>query len=472
MRLAASPSTQKLLIKASLLVLACVLLIPLYRSTAQGPCVPHLSFSPAILSAHADGSVAVDIQVENIGTGSCSAGYLSLYYPDGLEYVMATPAPKAGTYFWSFAGLPSGQVQTIHLGLQVDPGSILPMELSGALNAGDQDVESSVLVMAVEDPTASPEPSLAAVTTSSGSVLCHPMEEKGMWIWNTPRGMSEAWRTKVLENMAAHGFNMAYIDGSELPVLNTEAEPTRSSDLAAFNTGLSAFVRDAQARGIGVQVTFGYRDWGEPQNRSKPLSIVDHVLSYNAGVSDSERVCGVQSDIESYLMESYEGAKETVLGNYLETMDQITKKVAASGSGMSIGIVIPHFYDPVQAWTPPITRNGVTQSAYEHVLDILSQVKRGSVSIMAYRNFLVGDNGVIDLVTPELRIAQEKHSQARVIIAQEVGCGLDPAWVSWCGSSKSLLETALSQLRLTFFSSPALGGFAVNYIDPYINLAD
>lgn len=445
----------------SFLVLALVSLLPLSGSEAGGPCLPQVSFSPQQWAP--DGTVTVQATVENAGTGTCSAAYLSLHYPAGLHSVSATPEAKSGDYFWYFESLGADGKATVNLVLEMSDPSLAPLMLNATLNAANQDAEASVKI----DPRARPAP-----TPLPARAECSPREEKGMWVWNTPRGMSEAWRKKILENMVAHGFNTAYIDGSELWELDGKPEPERSGELGAFHEGLKAFVRAARERGIGVEVTFGYRDWGEPSNRYKPLRIIDQVLSYNASVDAADRVCGVQSDIEPYLLPSYEENKAEVLGNYLETMDQLTKKVARSGSGVSMGIVIPHFYDPVQAWTPAITRAGETQSAYEHVLDILAQAPKSSVSVMAYRNFLDGENGVIELVSPELRIAQERQATARVIIAQEVGCGLDPKWVSWCGSTKTALEGALSTLRTTFRDNEWLGGFAVNYIDPYIDLAD
>lgn len=459
----------RILSKVGFIILAFVFLLPLYGSDAEGPCTPRVSFSPQQAGISQDGSLAADVIVENIGTGTCSAAYLSLYYPEGLHSVSAVPEPKSGDYFWHFQSLGAGEKSIIHLILAVTNPSFTPLMLNATLNAGNQDAEAS---LSAGPSSATRMPAPVPTSTSSGSVICFPREEKGMWVWNTPRGMSEAWRTKLLDTMANHGFNKAYIDGSELWELDGKAESERSSELATFNQGLTAFVAAARSRSIGVEVTFGYRDWGEPAQRWKPLLIIDKVLSYNASVAPEDRVCGVQSDIEPYLMDTYETDKSEVLANYLETMDQLTKKVAKSGSGISMGIVIPHFYDPVQAWTPAITRGSLTQSAYEHVLDILAQVRHSSVSIMAYRNFLEGENGVIELVTPELRIAKERAAVPHVIIAQEVGCGLDPEWVSWCGSTKAVLEGAFATLRTVFRDNQWLGGFAVNYVDPYIDLAD
>lgn len=292
-----------------------------------------------------------------------------------------------------------------------------------------------------------------------------------MWVWNTPGGMSEGWRNRILDTMQANGFNMAYVDGTDIWWRNTQAEPERTRLMEELHEGLRAFIVAARAKNIGVEVTFGYKNWGEAENRWKPLMIVDKVIDYNNGAPENERVCGIQSDIEPYLMgNAYENNKAAILGNYLVTMDQLVKKLVERGSSMSAHIVIPHFYDPQQAWTPNIAFNGKTQSTYEHLLDILRQVQDTSISIMAYRNFLTGEDGVVNLVTAEMNIAKNLNVPSKIVIAQEVGCEVTPRYTSWCGKSKSQLENALTSLRSTFATNPHLGGFAVNYIDPYIEL--
>jgi hypothetical protein len=132
-------------------------------------------------------------------------------------------------------------------------------------------------------------------------------------------------------------------------------------------------------------------------------------------------------------------------------------------------IVIPHFYDSNQKWTPAFTYNGEKAHAYTHLLKALSQKERTEIIIMAYRNFFGEENGTRQISEAEIKEASDGGYATKVIIAQETG-NVPPAYVTFHDYPKVSLFDALSEIQDYYGNYKNFGGTAVHYFDSFLKL--
>lgn len=299
-----------------------------------------------------------------------------------------------------------------------------------------------------------PVTSADTMSTTSSSTASSPRPqsstEYGVWVWNSPVTMTSKKMDQVLSSAKATGFTVIYITIDDL----------LDYDTSMYTAALAAFVTKATASGIAVDAVAGATDWAKPQNRTKGYDMIDFVTTYN---QTNPKLRGFQYDVEPYLLPEYEANKAAVLTDFVAFIDESATRLA--DSSLSFGVVIPHFYDSTQAWTPQVTYNGTTNYTFDHIRTILDRTPGNSIVVMAYRNFFAGANGIEELVAPE--IAQSAIT--KVVVAQEVG-DVEPSYVTFYGTSLATLKTVQASITDTFGTKPGYGGIAVHHLDPYLNL--
>jgi hypothetical protein len=232
-----------------------------------------------------------------------------------------------------------------------------------------------------------------------------------------------------------------------------------------YSDALEAFVKTANQNGIAVDAEAGWRDWAEPSERYKAYTIVDYLISYNN--TRSTKIRSLQYDVEPYLLATYNTNKIARLSNFVGLIDETVKKM--SGNNLKLSIVIPHFYDDTQKWTPAFNYGGVTDYTFNHLVRIMDKKEGSMIILMSYRNFALGDNGSIEISNAEINLTSEIGHGTKVIVAQETG-NVDPGFVTFFGLSKQEYLNQISIINKTFEQKSGFGGIAVHYIDPFLEL--
>lgn len=423
---------------------------PVMAGVVPNACTLSLSISAG--TSTADGK-AYAITVRNTGKTACTSASLSLYYGDGETYKNADLAPTSSGYYWNFNTL--GGVTTKTIALTTSISSSGTPTLEGCLSAANgSDACTTAGAAAVPHPTPIAKTKTAISTLVSGNDKKIPItsgQEAGVWEWNDVTTMSDADMNTIAQQAAANGFTAIYltIDGY--------------ADTATYTATLESFVRTAQHYGLAVDAEAGWRDWGEATQRQKAIDILSYVQQFNA--AQPAKIRGVQYDIESYLLPQYDDDKTTILTNYVGLVDMLEKQ--AGSTGIPLTMVLPHFYDAAQQWTPSIAYNGTTNFTFNQVLTLLNRHAGNRIIIMAYRNTADGTDGAIALAQKELSDASGSHT--KIIVAQETGA-VDPAYVTFANTSRSALFKQLAAINAAFGSTAAYGGIAIDYLDPFLNL--
>ena len=390
------------------------------------------------------------------------------------------PKATADGYYWQFGLLAPGQEQAIALVTDRSAPSPVGMVNEACLSASNGSDACANAAASAPSPvspssrTAAASPSVAAsAIPASSTVLRAPAGgELGVWVWTPVNQMSAAEMEQTVNEAAVNHFNVIYLTvDAYLTVADdtpTDASDTaaRVAQLQAYNQAVGQFLSLAAAKNISVDAEAGSQDWGEPQNQWEPQRIMAYVASYNQ--SHALKFRGVQYDIEPYLLPAYGNTTSTelpILTNYVQLVAVLAGQ--AKSDGLPLTMVVPHFYDDVIQWTPPVTVDGVTGYPYNQLVRILNPVPGARIIVMAYRNFAAGANGSIGLAQREVDVADD--SSVRVIVAQETG-PVQPGYVTFYGESKSDLAAQADLIEQAFAHDASFQGIAVDYLDPFLAL--
>ena len=431
--------------------------------------------SKCVLSLTSQSSVILDNQiryslvVKNTGTRQCVSTQLSMYYDQNEMYKESTPKPTGTSkYYWYLGTLGAGKSVPIIITTSITKISNTPLATSACLSATGatdacNDITTNITALI-------PAPVITPISTSTPIVLPPATSttlEYGVWVWESPYVMGTIKSNDVINKASANGFNAIYITIDDyLDIIDMPQGTLKTQSLNNYTTALTSFITYAQQKGMRVDAEAGWRDWAKPEVRYKAYSILEFVNSYNAANPNS-KFRNVQYDVEPYILPEYETDKATVLYNFVDMVNQLVIK---NTSDLGIVMVIPHFYDSTQNWTPQITFNGSYASTFTHILRILDTKQNNSIIIMAYRDHALGQDGTIALAQPEINEASLSQHRVKIHIAQETG-NVDPNYVTFYGKTRSQLMSELTIIKDAFSTSRAFGGLSIHYLDPFLALS-
>jgi hypothetical protein len=441
------------------------------KDTYAADCSLRFSYAPKTKAIEPNGNADYTITISNQGKDACKNVSLSLYYTEKESFVTATPAPSASDYYWSIGDLGFGKSYTIMLSVKINASEGEETTAEGCVTADNsQDVcAQNVIFTKAGSSRSSVLSGVLAVPQAIGEIWGRIFDKKefGIWVWDSPLKMSPSYAQEVLSVAKKNGFNAIYLTIDDyLPIVSIKDSTAQAQARAQYMKTLSVFVQGAKSAGISVDVEGGAKDWAVEENRWKGYALIDFVKEYNASYPNA-KVRGLQYDVESYLMLDYDSNKTERLREYVEFIDESARRMANVDAQFSI--VIPHFYDNVQKWTPPFKYNGRDAYTYTHLLEVLKQKNGTSMLIMAYRNFFDGGNGIKQISETEIQEASDGGYSTKLIVAQETG-DVPPSYVTFHDYPKVSLFDTLSEIQTNFNHYKDFGGTAVHYFDAFLKL--
>lgn len=438
-------------------------------SEAKAPfvqgCGLRFTFVPQNKLAAAGSIMSYALTARNDGTEACENVRVSVYWSESETYVSSSPAPSASDYYWALGTLPSRATRLITVSTRISDtpvdGQISNEACASADNSQDVCPQNALFIGSIAA-TATPALSTATVHTALSGA-----SESGLWIWDTPLQMSRDYVARMVDSASTNGFNTLYVTVDDyLTVAAMPAGTQKTAKTSSYMNALAAVIAAAQQKGMHVDIEGGARDWAYPENRWKGYALIDFLAAYNIAHPEA-KANGLQYDVEPYLLPEYETDKAAVLTQFLEFIQESTARMAQVDGTFSV--VIPHFYDSRQAWTPSVKFGDKNAFTFTHLLDILEAKPGSELIIMAYRNYFEGEGGTRELSQAELDEAAAGGYATHIVVAQETG-NVEPSYVTFYGLSKADLTTALSDIRSTFKDNKNFGGVAVHYLEPFLDL--
>jgi hypothetical protein len=429
------------------------ILYPHSEPLAEG-CSLRFSFAPVQKAVEPGGKINYDITLSNQGKETCRNVSLSVYYTDAETFVASTPGPTASDYYWTIGDLASTKQSKIALttkNTSTDGKDIISEACATADNSSDVCSQTVIFVQTGASRTPQLSQSLISrinipqlVASAWGKIF--EKKEFGIWVWDPVTKMTESYAQEVISVSKKNGFNVIYLTVDDyLNILDIKDNAERQKQSDNYMKALSIFVSSAKQAGIQVDAVGGAKDWSLKENRWKGYALIDFVKQYNEKYPNA-KVRNLQYDVEPYLLSDYDGDKQTILKDYVEFIDESAKRMQGVQAGFAI--VIPHFYDKEQNWTPEFTYNGVSGYTFDHLLRVLAQKDNTEILLMAYRNFFSEPNGTKQISEEELKETQSGGYSTKIIIAQETG-NVSPAYVTFHDYPKvSLFEEEWQSGRL------------------------
>jgi hypothetical protein len=446
---------------------------PLPKPAATG-CKLSLNFVVTNGNLNAPGNITYQLTAQNLGNQTCRTASISVYYANGETFVSASPKATADGYYWQFGALAAGKEDVIILTanrstaanaattdeacLSADNGS------DACANAGSsQAATGAASVATVATTTTNSKPVVAASTPIT---LSSNGRELGVWEWTTLTQMSASDMQNAVTAAAENNFNVIYLTIDDYLTIDALPDGTaKQQQFAAYEQAVGSFLSLAAAKGIAVDAESGSRNWGESGNTWQASAILSFVNEYNQ--THAQKFRGVQYDIEPYLLPQYQANQAGTLTQYVQLVSDVVTQ--DKNDKLPLTIIVPHFYDANEQWTPEITINGMTDYTYRQILSLLNQLPSGDgrIIIMAYRNFATGSDGAIDLSQSEIQEADATN--VKVLVAQETG-PVTPSYVTFYGLSRAALASQAAYISKTFSSDSSFDGISIDYLDPFLQL--
>lgn len=448
---------------------------PLRANAAM--CKLSFSMVPKQASIVFGETITYAITVKNIGSAMCRDVSYSLFYAPNETYVSAMPLPRASNYYWYVGNLGVNKLSRATVTTKhVSETSVVSEGCASGRNVADACASATVTIAEVSSPiVVSPEapvvstttaPVAVATTTTTAPVVPKAVREHGMWVWNFPSQMNTATGDAQMKALASYGFNAVYItidDYLDIAVMPEGA--AKESAKKAYFAQLAVFVQKANALGMQVDTEGGANNWAIEANRWKGFALIEATKEYNRAYPNA-KVRGFQYDVEPYTLPDYETNKAVRLTEFVTFIDQSMSRLV--GSDVQFSVVIPHFYDSAQAWTPTIAYGGKSVSTFTHLLSIMEKKPGGTILLMSYRDFFEGANGTRGISEVEIKEASVGYS-TNIIVSQETG-NVEPDFVTFYGSSKTVVLDMLTTINTAFDSYSRYGGTATHYMDSFLEM--
>ncbi len=213
-------------------------------------------------------------------------------------------------------------------------------------------------------------------------------------------------------------------------------------------------------KAIRVYALTGRPEMALKKNHSEIVLFIDKVQRYNSACRPEERMRGVHLDVEPYLLEAFSvGSRESILVDYINMLRLADNHLQEKD--MLLGADIPFWFDGKsqhgETHKYGVKLDGILKTVSEHVIDLTDYI-----CIMAYRNYVDGHDGIINISQNEVRYAS--RAGKRVYIGLETGSGESiPQKTTFANKGKSKLISAIKEVEKIFADEKSFAGMAIHH---------
>lgn len=208
------------------------------------------------------------------------------------------------------------------------------------------------------------------------------------WLWDT--SVIETDMERTVESIHNMNIDSVYLQYSS----------------KVSNETYRNFISSLQKEGVDVYALDGAPDWGITDHESKD-QFLDWFHNYQADAPLHEQFKGIHLDIEPYLLENWEANQEEIIYQFQTLLLQL--KNFAENRNTSLGVDIPFWFDEIP-FDNKYGQGYLSQWLIQNT---------DETTIMAYRNFAEGKNGIIDISTQEVDWAEQENKKITIALETE-----------------------------------------------------
>jgi hypothetical protein len=318
---------------------------------------------------------------------------------------------------------------------------------------------------------------LAGTQAAAGARPDHQIERLrrhglAAYEWHPAEQLTRRVARPRLRFLHRQGFRIVYLDlGEYLDVADQPDSPERDRRLEELEDSLRGFVADASRFGLAVHGVGGGPNWTDERRRYLGPELVRLVADYNAEVDADERLRGVQFDIEPYADPGFFADEQASLQAYLATIVEIVGAYRdvhyRPGNGrLQLGLAVPFWFDAEGDAPGPVAFHGATKPAVYHVIDLVQDLYRAYLVVMAYRNVAAGPDGSIAHARSELAYARHIGADCGLVVGQQY-TDVQPAKVTFFGHDRRAFRREAEQIVDAFDGFRQFRGLSVDDLDAY-----
>lgn len=257
-------------------------------------------------------------------------------------------------------------------------------------------------------------------------------ETKAIWIWETKEIIKKEHQT--IEFLKQEGFNTIYL------YIETDLETEY----------YKKFIKDANSNNMSVYVLGGDPNW---INKTKEVvRFCKWVMDYQKKASQNEMFKGIHIDVEPYLTDKWEDNLQQSIELYQNVLTELKNNIDDT---LLLGVDIPFWFDTIS----------YKNSSYgSGILSDWIIKNTDEVTIMAYRNFAEGPDGINQIINSEILLANKLNKP--IIVGVETH-KVPESHVSFYNKSPEDLKETLSNVNKTYKNYPSFKGFAIHYYTSY-----
>jgi len=253
---------------------------------------------------------------------------------------------------------------------------------------------------------------------------------KATWVWDEED--IEKQSEEIVSFANEQGVNLIYVHVS-----------LKRFSVQDYRT----FIQEASQKGIEVFALGGDPYWALTSNQKDVSNFVSKVKTYNNMVEPNEQFQGIHVDIEPYLLPSWEKDKNSVLEQWMMNSTHLIKE-AKRNTDLTVSGDFPF-------WIHKLNVPGSSMSMSQWMLK-----NYDSITLMAYRNYAEGSNGISQIASPIVKEAENQEKS--VVIGVNIIDTDEGKHTTFYGSDPSHMSQELKQLKQAFRDNAGFSGIAVH----------
>lgn len=273
---------------------------------------------------------------------------------------------------------------------------------------------------------------------SSAKGQFHFQKQRSTWIWNTSLITTES--EKILEFLINNQVNALYLQiNRDLPIGDYQS-----------------FIKKAGKQGIKVFALEGSPNWLDPNNTRKEL-FLKWIKLYQQKSAADQKFKGIHIDVEPYAAKEWKIDYENTVKKYQDILLAIQKE--ATSMNLPLVADIPFWFDD-RPYSNTTHGKGILSEW------VIRNVDR--VTIMAYRDSIIGNNGILKITKDELLYAN--HLQKKVEIALETKPLPNQGYLTFYEEGNRILNNTVSLLEFHFQNNSSFDGVSIHSYEYWTEL--
>lgn len=258
------------------------------------------------------------------------------------------------------------------------------------------------------------------------------------WLWNTSEIINNS--DDIINFLVKNNVKVLYLQ----------------IDYSINHENYRNFISKATKNNIIVEALDGSPDWVSANGTNLQNNFFDWLTIYQKASSLNEQFKGVHLDVEPYLNYNYSNNPNKEIGNYQDFL--LSSKNSCDQLNLNLGIDIPFWFNEV-SYNTIYGSGNLTEWIFQNIK---------TISIMAYRDIADGDNGINKISETEMNLCQKYNVKAT--IAVETGNVPDTTFVTFFEEGQSYMYNELNSVYTNYGTNSYFNGFAIHYLDSWMNM--